>query len=143
MDLKSELMGRLASLDKKIEMENLRHEAIMDKYARNRATVLAMIDIETSEQNPQEDMFVISQGPKREVTPADLEREILSLLKTQNNWPHAALKEFLIRGGLGKSDDPQFGRRVHGTLMSLRHRGIVEQSAPATWTLASQSAEAS
>ncbi|KJC44111.1 hypothetical protein UB31_21290 [Bradyrhizobium sp. LTSP849] len=137
MDLKPQLEVRLLDIDRKIDMEKARHESVMGKYERQRATVLAMIELETAEENPQEDMFAPTQGPKREVTAADLEREILVLLKAQNNRPHADMKEALVRRGFGNSTDPQFGRRVHGTLMSLRHRGVVEQASPSTWRLVS------
>lgn len=142
-NIKSALQDRLDAVAKKIDFEKQRHEDVMKRLLAAHATIEAMIAIEDAENEPQSDMFTPTSAPQQVATADQLEAGILAALKAHNaRMLHGDVKEFLVRKGLGSATDPQFGRRIQGTLLSLKHRGIVDQPAMATWSLASQKAGA-
>jgi hypothetical protein len=134
-DIKSDLRQRLEAIDKKVNFEQQRHDAALEKLERARSTIKAMIDLEENDgTDPQEDFFARKQtSAPQEVTAAVLESEIHALLKNQKDWAHSDIKSRLILKGLGTDSDPQFGRRVQGTLLSLLARGLVEKAGKRQW----------
>jgi hypothetical protein len=62
----------------------------------------------------------------------EFEADILSILSDGEDWEHARIKEEMETKGWTEGA-VSMGRQIHGTLLALRHRGLVESLGSGMW----------
>ena len=121
-DIRPDLEERLAST----EAEHKRLQDQADRVSAQATILRDMISLENAKW-----AAAPSKGeapPTGAVPPGNeaIEQAVLSLLNNGAEWPHADIKHDLEAKNLFRPDDAQHGRTLHGILMSMRHRGLVE-----------------
>jgi hypothetical protein len=134
-DLSPQLQARLADVERRRDAEAERHLAAERDLDREEAIIKAMIDLEKGRSLTGSDVAAMMAGPLRPGAVNTMESEILGFLSNKEDWGHADIKAFLIERGLGTSSDAQFGRSIHGTLLSMRGRDLVESLGTGKWRI--------
>jgi hypothetical protein len=133
-DISSDLQAILAVLDEEERAEDARHSKAHADIAQKRATVQATLDLQTSLlANVREK--VLDAKPLRPGAQTRLESEILDVLSNAREWEHTEIKAELISRGIGVADDPNFGRGLQGTLLSMRGRELVDLAGMRKWRI--------
>jgi len=134
-DIKSELRARLEGIEGRRRAEDERHEAVHQQLDREADIVKAMLALEEGHGlNGIGAPSNKKKKPLRAGAANAVESEILELLSI-NSAEHGALKEHLIEQGLGSADDPNFGRSLQGTLLSMRGRELVDLIGKGVWAI--------
>jgi hypothetical protein len=136
-EIKEGLLERLNHVEKKRSDEDERHEGVLQALDREEALIKEMLALEEGRA------FNGASAPKKKsLRPGaanEVESEILELLSV-GNAAHAAVKGYLIERGLGSATDPNFGRSIQGTLLSMRGRELVELVGEREWGISKKAA---
>ena len=135
-DIRQELQSRLAGIEARRETENQRHEASRQALDREAEIVKAMLALEEGRPLKGTEAMAPIARPLRPGAGNVIESEILDALSNHQDWDHHDIKAYLIERGTGSESDPQFGRSVHGKLLSMRNRELVEGLGDGKWRIA-------
>jgi hypothetical protein len=64
-----------------------------------------------------------------------LENAILDLLSDEQSWDHPDIKSALQERGHIKGDQGHFGQMLHGVLLSLSRRGLLDSLGVGKWKI--------
>jgi hypothetical protein len=129
-DIEKGLEERLARFDALELEEEARHKAALAAIKADRSLVRNMLEFERRNKKGVQPAEALKLHPNAQNR---IEHEILDFLRDGDAAEHAAIKEMLIEEALGSSADPNFGRSVQGTLLSMRARDLVELVDERVW----------
>lgn len=140
-DIKKDLLDRIAAVD--AAEKSFDHEVLEQKneFARRRNLLREMLAMEGGAAEQDAASEARDANSFRPGAANRMESEILGLLAGGRPMAHAAIKEKLLTLDFGPND-ASFGRMVHGTLMSMRSRDLVENIGNGTWQVRTSDARA-
>jgi hypothetical protein len=136
--IRTDLEERLAAFPMRRRTAQERYEAELRAIERDERLVRDMLALE--QRLEQEELPFDEEEEGERTFPFgaanESEAEILSVMSDRKDWDHAALKVRLpdIKARRG-ADDTSFGRILHGMLMSMKGRGLVEHAGVGTWRI--------
>lgn len=126
-DIRTDLKIRLDRITARRDEAQRRYERELEEIKTEEAIIREMIRIEEKRTaNGHAPTPAIPSSLLRPGVQNRTEHEILELLSDEREHSHRDIKEHLLRAGIGAADDPNFGRSLQGTLLSLRGREFIE-----------------
>jgi hypothetical protein len=133
-DITDDLRAILTILGQKRQDEDARHIKAIQEIDHEVATVQETLDLQVRLLADSR-AKVIEAKPLRPGAANKLESEILEILSNAAEWDHTEIKNELLTKGLGNASDPNFGRGLQGTLLSMRARELVDLSGLRQWRI--------
>jgi hypothetical protein len=130
-EMRAKLQKELASLDT-YEAQLTGLLAIEEKNLKDGTISAATVDLAVSaaidaaveqEQDPE----IVEVGDE------EFEADLLKILSDGMNWEHARIKEAMETMTWRPNQGSSLGRQIHGTLLSMRHRNLVELVGKGVW----------
>ncbi len=139
-DIRDDLRERLHGLREQRDLLQAQLQAKLDEIALYEQHLSALLDMEEKRADAEQPRLAFDGppppdmvGPQLSVSAKDkLESVILVLLQDGQPRGHTVIRDELERAGFGIGER-HFGRKVHGTLMSMRSREMVENLGFGTW----------
>ncbi|MGA2815067.1 MAG: hypothetical protein ABSE67_01995 [Xanthobacteraceae bacterium] len=129
-DIRGDLKARLDLVGDRRQKAKERYEAELNEIKNDEKMLEALL---ASEQRLMATSRVTIE---RQWAGNPLENEILDLLSDEKLWEHGDIKSALLERGIGKDDDPKhFGQSLHGTLLSMSRRDLLESGGYGKWKI--------
>jgi hypothetical protein len=133
-DITDGLRAILTILGQKRRDEDVRHAKAIEEINHETATVQATLDLQVR---------LLADGRAKTLESKQLrpgtanivESEILEIMSNAQEWDHAEIKRELLARGIGDAGDPNFGRGIQGSLLSMRSRGLVDLAGLRKWKI--------
>ena len=111
-----------------------RHKTETEAIERDRQLLREMLEFEKRRAGPMVARVTVTMA-MHPLAQNRIESEILTMLIRDQELDHGAIKDRLIKDGYGSSADPNFGRSVQGTLLSMRSRDLVDLVGMGRWRI--------
>jgi hypothetical protein len=129
-DIRGDLKARLDLIGERRQKAQERYEQELREIKRDAEMLEALLT--------SEDRLMASSRVAIERSWAQnaLENEILDILSNEGAWEHGEIKQALLDRGHGKGEDSgRFGQSIHGTLLSMSRRDLVESVGLGKWKI--------
>lgn len=134
-DIKVDLLARLRWFEERRHAEEERHQSVLQVIDRDEKLVKEMLEYEERQANSADKPLEQKKDSWHPNANTPLENAVLKTLSNNEIWEHSALKADLIGKGMGNEADPNFGRSLQATLLTLKNRDLVEYVGERQWKL--------
>jgi hypothetical protein len=129
-DIRGDLKARLDLVGDRRQKAKERYEAELREIKRDEEMLEVLL---VSEERL---MAATDITTERSWAGSALENEIFDILGDEKGWDHGEIKSALLQRGLGKNIDPgHFGQSLHGTLLSMSRRDLLESVGLGRWKI--------
>jgi hypothetical protein len=137
-DIRSDLKLRLEGISARRDEAQRRYERELKEIEGEESILREMLKIEDKSNSNGHPTSLLDMMPSPQLRVGAqnrIEHEILIFLSDGKEHAHSEIRERLLGIGIGAPDDPNFGRSVQGTLLSMRGRDLVTLSDERTWKI--------
>jgi hypothetical protein len=128
-DIRGDLKARLELVGDRRQKAKERYEAELKEIKRDEEMLEALLASE-------EQLMAASGVPiERSWAANALENGILDLLSDEQSWDHQDVKSALQERGHIKGDPGHFGQMLHGVLLSMSRRGLLDSLGVGRWKI--------
>jgi hypothetical protein len=128
-DIREDLKARLGLIPTRRQEAKVRYDGELAEIKREEEALEALLASE-------ERLMAASQIPsERSWAGNALENAILDLLSDELSWDHPDVKSALQARGHVKGDPGHFGQMLHGVLLSMSRRGLLDSLGVGRWKI--------
>jgi hypothetical protein len=133
-DIREDLVERLRSLEKEREAIKARVKAELHQLDLYEEQLKGLLALEVARAEASDLAETAEESAERsEEVHAEFEADLLKILNDGKDHQHTSIRKAMEELGWHAKDGGKLGRQIHGVLLTLKNRKVVDYLGGSTW----------